>query len=68
MEKTYTQKVHYRIVIEGDYSIGNLYKEELFNNAEETHDVVWDYVTENIYDYYPRRITLDNLRTMEEGK
>ena len=25
MEKTYTQKVHYRIVIEGDYSISNLF-------------------------------------------
>ena len=68
MEKTYTQKVHYRIVIEGDYSIGNLFEEELFNNAEETHDLVWDYVAENIYDYYPPKITLDNLRTMEEGK
>ena len=68
MEKTYTQKVHYRIVIEGDYSINNLYEEELFNTAEETHDLVCDYVAENIYDYYPPKITLDNLRTMEEGK
>ena len=41
MKKTYTQKVHYRIVIEGDYSIGNLYEEELFNTAEETHDLIW---------------------------
>ena len=68
MEKTYTQKVHYRIVIEGDYSIGNLYEEELFNAAEETHDLIWEYVTENICNYYPPRITLNNLRTMEEGK
>ena len=68
MKKTYTQKVHYRIVIEGDYSIGNLYEEELFNTAEETHDLVWDYVVKNICDYYPPKITLDNLRTKEEGK
>ena len=25
MEKTYTQKVHYKIIIEGDYSCGNLW-------------------------------------------
>ena len=66
MEKTYTQKVHYRIVIEGDYSISNLYEEELFNTAEETHDLVWEYVTMNICDYYPPKITLDNLRTMKD--
>ena len=66
MEKTYTQKVHYRIVIEGDYSISNLLEEELYNTAEETHDLVWDYVADNICDYYPPKITLDNLRTEEE--
>ena len=67
MEKTYTQKVHYRIVIEGDYSIGNLYEEELFNTAEETHDLIWGYVSNNICDCYPSIImTLDNLRTEEE--
>lgn len=66
MEKTYTQKVHYRIVLEGDYSLCNLLEEELLNNAEEAHDLVWDYVADNIIDYYPPKITLDNLITEEE--
>ena len=66
MEKTYTQKVHYRIVLEGDYSVCNLLEEELHDNAEEMHDIVWEYVAENIIDYYPPKITLGNLRTEEE--
>ena len=33
MEKTYTQKVHFKFVIEGDYSCGNLWEEELYENA-----------------------------------
>jgi hypothetical protein len=66
MEKTYTQKVHYRIVIEGDLSMSNLLEEELCESAEETHDLVWDYIADNICDYYPPTIILDNLRTEEE--
>jgi hypothetical protein len=67
MAKTYTQKVHYRIVIEGDYSISNLEEEELCENADEMHDLVWDYIADNICDYYPpKNIVLDNLRTEEE--
>jgi hypothetical protein len=66
MEKTYTQKVHYRIILEGDYSVCNLLEEELHGNAEEMHDIVWEYVADNIIDYYPPKITLDNLRTEEE--
>jgi hypothetical protein len=66
MEKTYTQKVHYRIILEGDYSICNLSEEELLNNSEEAHDLVWEYVADNIIDYYPPKITLYILRTEEE--
>lgn len=67
MEKTYTQKVRYRIVIEGDYSMSNLLEEELCKSAEETHDLVWEYVVDNISDYYQQKnIILDNLRTEEE--
>lgn len=68
MEKTYTQTVHYRIVLEGDYSICNLFEEELCNSAEEMHDLVWEYVAENLVDCYPPDMTLDNLTTEEEGK
>ena len=66
MKKTYTQKVHYHIIIEGEYTMCNLLEEELHNTAEETHDLVWDYVADNILDYYPPKITLSNLRTEEE--
>ena len=66
MEKTYTQTVHYHIVIEGEYSVCNLLEEELHNTAEETPDLVWNYVADNICDYYPPKITLSNLRTEEE--
>ena len=30
MEKTYTQSVHYKIVIEGDYCCSNLWEEDLY--------------------------------------
>ena len=30
MEKTYTQKVHYKIILEGDYSCSNLWEEDLY--------------------------------------
>ncbi len=67
MAKTYTQTVHYRIVIEGDYSVCNLLEEELHENEEEMHDLVWDFVADNICDYYPpKTVTLENLRTEEE--
>lgn len=67
MEKTYTQKVHFKIVIEGDYSCGNLYEEELYQEANEAHDSVLDHVSYNIMDYfYKANITLNNLRTIEE--
>ena len=67
MEKTYTQKVHFKIVIEGDYSCGNLWEEELYKNAEDAHDTVLEHVSYNIMDYfYKANITLDNLRTIEE--
>ena len=67
MEKTYTQKVHFKIVIEGDYSCGNLYEEELYQEANEVHDNVLEHVSYNIMDYFHKaNITLDNLRTIEE--
>lgn len=67
MEKTYTQKVHYKIVIEGDYSCGNLWEEELYQEASEAHDNVLDHIADNIMDYFHNvNITLDNLRTIEE--
>lgn len=67
MEKTYTQKIHFKLVIEGDYSCGNLLEEELYQEASEAHDNVLEYIGDNIIDYFHKTdITLDNLRTIEE--
>lgn len=68
MEKTYAQTVHYRIVLEGDYSICNLLEEELHNREEEMRDLVWEYVSDNIVDYYPPDMVLSNLTTEEWGE
>ena len=69
MEKTYTQSVHYKIVIEGDYSCDNLWEEDLYEDVEEAHDNVWEYVASNIIDYYHTAdIELSDLKTMEETK
>lgn len=65
MAKTYAQKVHYRIVIEGEYSICNLEEEELCESADEMHDLLWNYVADNICECSPI-IVIDNLRTEEE--
>lgn len=65
MGKTYTQKVHFRIVLEGDYSMSNLEEEELCENAEETKELLWDYVADNICECSPI-IAVDNLRTEVE--
>lgn len=67
MEKTYTQKVHFRFIIEDDYSCGNLWEEDLYKNAEDAYDTVKNYLIENIMDYYDKvNIKLTNLETIEE--
>jgi hypothetical protein len=67
MEKTYCQKVHYKIVIEGEYSCCNLYEEELWKNAEEAHDCVLDKLGDDISNHLnTTKIELTNLRTEEE--
>jgi hypothetical protein len=67
MEKTYCQKVHYKIVIEGDYSCCNLYKEELWENAEEAHDCVLDKLGSDIYGLFcAAKVELTDLRTEED--
>ena len=69
MEKTYTQSVHYKITIEGDYSCGNLWEEDLYEDAEEAHDNVQEHIASNIIDYYHTAdIELSNLKTTEETK
>ena len=66
MEKTYTEKVHYRIIIEGDYTLCNMLEEDLDTCAEDLHDSVWEFVAENIVDYYPPKMELTNFQITEE--
>lgn len=67
MEKTYTQKVRFKLIIEGDYSCRNLYDEELLQNADDFHDTVLNYIGDNIIDYFHNaNIELTNLETIEE--
>ena len=51
MEKTYTQKVKFRLVIEGEYSCCNMWEEELWEGPEQVHDSLLEYVGDNIIDY-----------------
>lgn len=70
MEKSYTQKVHYRMVIEGDWSCGDMWEEDLFKSAQEAFSSVMEYVCENIADlFYQKgvRLELSDLRTIEEN-
>ena len=67
MDKTYTQKVYYRIVIEGDYSCGNMTEEELANTPDKFHDSVWNYIADNMIEQYSvANIQLSDLSTVEE--
>lgn len=69
MEKTYEQKVHYRIVIEGDYTVGDNWEEDLYNDPEEAHDSIIDWLYENFSEviYSPKfQMKLSDLRIKEE--
>ena len=69
MEKTYLQKIHYRVVIEGDYSVCNMWDEDLYQAPEEAHDNVLEHLYENFGEILnsPKfKIELSDLRTEEE--
>ena len=65
MEKTFTEKVHCRIVFEFDYSCCNKFKEELCEEPNDLHDIVLCYLADNITDFKPN-VILSNLRVIEE--
>ena len=70
MEKSYTQKVHYRMVIEGDWSCGDMWEEDLFKCAQETFSSVMEHVCENIADLFYQKgvhLELSDLQTIEEN-
>jgi hypothetical protein len=69
MEKTYRQKIHYRVVIEGDYSVCDMWDEDLYQAPEEAHDNVLEHLYENFAEILnsPKfKIELSDLRTEEE--
>lgn len=65
MEKTFTEKVHCRVTFEFDYSRCNMCEEELHEEPDDLHDIVLDYITDNVADIMPN-IVLSNLRVVEE--
>ena len=69
MEKTYEQRIHYRVVIEGDYTVCNMWEEDLYQAPDEAHDQVIEHLYENFSEILndPKfKIELSNLRTEEE--
>lgn len=69
MEKTYEQKVHYRIVIEGDYSVANSWKENLYDDPEDAYDRVIDWLYDDFGEVVHNsnfQVELSDLRIREE--
>ena len=69
MEKTYEQRIHYRVVIEGDYTVCNMWEEDLYQAPDEAHDQVIEHLYENFPEILndPKfKIELSDLRTEEE--
>jgi hypothetical protein len=69
MEKTFMQRIHYRVVIEGEYSTGNMWEEELYQTPEEARDNVIEYMYENFSELINNpsfKLELIDLRTEEE--
>lgn len=69
MEKTYTQKVKFRLVIEGEYSCCNMWEEELWEEPEQVHDSLLEYVGDNIIDYLNDnnyKLEISDIQTEED--
>lgn len=64
MDKMYRQKCNFKITIEGTYCVGNLFAEELESLSK---DIIWDYVTNNITNYYQiAKVEISNEKYEEE--
>ena len=69
MEKTYTQKVRYRVVIEGVYSVYDVPEEDLYQTPEEAYDNVIEYMYEDFSELIRNpsfKLELIDLHTVEE--
>ena len=68
MRKTYTQKVRYRFVIEGEYSSTNMWEEDVIESEENISDYILDYISENIDDFLvDDNIKIIDVTTIEEN-
>lgn len=68
MEKTYTQKVRYKFVIEGEYSCCNMREEDIIESEKNIHDYILDYIGENIDEFLvDDNIEIIVLTTIEEN-
>lgn len=68
-EKTYQQTVHYQVVIEGDFSCGNMWEEDLYETPEEFRWGFREWFYESLTEIMNSpncKIELSNLRTEEE--
>ena len=69
MEKTYMQRIRYQVVIEGEYSVGEMWEEDLYQTLEEARDNVIEYMYENFSELINNpsfKLKLIDLRTEEE--
>ena len=65
MDKTFTMSCDFEIVIRGNYSICDMWEEDL--ETPITKDDVWFYVTNNITDFYTNaQINISNEKIEEE--
>ena len=70
MEKTYTQKIHYRVIFEGDFDWGRILEEDLVQTPEgikwEFKEWLYESITE-LLNSPNCKIELTDLRTTEES-
>lgn len=69
MAKTYEQKVHYRIVIEGDYCVTDNWKEDLYDVPEDAYDRIIDWLYDDFGEVVHNsnfQVELSDLRIREE--
>ena len=70
MEKTYNQKVHYRVTFEGDFDCGRMLEDELVQTPDEMSWWFKEWLYESMTELLNSpncKIELTDLRTTEES-
>lgn len=66
METTYTMSCDFEITIKGKCSISNLWEDEI--ESPLSKDDIWNYIGENIADFYKdAQIKISNRKTEKEN-